>query len=402
MTENKSTILITCSKFITPWLSKELNSLGYKPKKELDTGVEITGSFDDCYHLNLQLRTAFRVNFLISEYKATTMDEFYSGAVTFPWEEWLKEDEYVSVHSFSDQKEVKDTRFPNMKLKDAIMDRLRECYDTRPDSGPDQSRVVIYAYWSANKVRLFIDTSGVPLNRRGYRERPHKAPMQQTLAAATIMATSWKPGMNFINPMCGSGTLVIEALMMATKTPPGIFRESFGFMYVKPFDKEKWQQIREEAKSKIIRVPKGIFVATDRDEKAIKSVTKNAENAGLKHHIVIRTLDFRETLVPEGRGVIMINPEYGARLGSEEKLEKVYKDIGLFFKHHRENNACYLFTGNLDLAKKIGIRYNEKIAFYNAKIRCDLYTFEGLPNKKLKAVSTDNPVKKRKKRISRS
>src|SRR5690606_30204929 len=148
----------------------------------------VEGTFEDCYKLNLYLRTAFRVNFLIGTYKAETMDEFYEGALQIDWDAWIKLDEYVSVHSFSDQKDVRDTRFPNMKLKDAIMDKIREIHDVRPDSGPDQSAAVIYAYWSQNQVKIFIDTSGIPLNRRGYRKRPHKAPMQETLAAATLMA----------------------------------------------------------------------------------------------------------------------------------------------------------------------------------------------------------------------
>lgn len=374
---DKQTILVTTAKYVTPYLEKEIRELGYEPEVVRATGVEFKGTKEDCLRLNLHLRTAYRVLWLMDEFEANDLEELYNNALEVDWENWIDPFEgYVSLQTSVFQDGINDTRMPSLKCKDAIMDRMREVYDVRPDAGPDTDKSVIYLYWSRNQVRLFADTSGTPLNRRGYRLDPFKAPMQETLAAAVLMETIWREGRNVVNPMCGSGTLIIEALLRASHIAPGTLRDNFGFMHLKPFEDLDWDTMVEEAKSKEIKVPDGMFVASDRDRKAISAAKENAERAGVGQNILFRTCDFRDTMIPKGRGIVILNPEYGLRLGEEYKLERVYSGIGDFFKHRCKGYRCYVFTGNLNLAKKVGLSTEKRTPFYNADVECRLLEYQ--------------------------
>jgi len=384
--QKTSKIIVTCPKGIAPYLKEELEAIGFQRLTELTAGVETTGTIDDAMQINLSVRTAHRVLYLLEEFSANSPHEMYKHVSTIPWEDYLDVDGYFSVTSTVENPTIKNTQYANVKCKDAIVDRFYKRFGRRPQSGPKRNRAVVHLFWKKNGCSMYLDTSGEPLSRHGYRTIPLKAPMQETLAAATLMATRWKGTGNFINPMCGSGTLAIEAALIALKRPPGLFRNNFGFMYISSFDKFKWKDLRNTANRQSKKTMSGTIVATDINPEAVAAATKNAESAGVDHLIDFHTCDFSETPVPEGPGIVFINPEYGERLGDMERLKDTYKEIGTFFKQQCLGYRGYIFTGNFDLAKRVGLKTKRRIPFYNSNIECrlleyDLYEGSRKPNK---------------------
>ncbi|MBL7989180.1 MAG: class I SAM-dependent RNA methyltransferase [Chlorobi bacterium] len=371
-------ILITAPKRLTSFLAKEVAALGYPVVAEQVTGVLTEGELADAMRLNLWVRTGHRVLYLLQSFAAPNADELYRQAVQIPWEEWVDVDGYVSVVSSVSNPTIRDTRFANVRLKDALCDRLGRLYGRRPDSGPDTNQAVIFLHWQDDACSVYLDTSGQPLIRRGYRKIPWRAPMQESLAAAVVMATGWSGEGNFINPMCGSGTLAIEAALIALGKAPGLLRSNFSFMHLCCTDEEAeaWKVMRAEAKQSARKTFPGKIIATDHSPEAIEAAQKNAATAGVDHLIEFRVCDFRQTPVPEGGGVVVLNPEYGERLGEERALEETYRAIGDFFKQHCSGYRGYVFTGNLDLAKRIGLRASRRIPMYNTTIDCRLLEFE--------------------------
>jgi putative N6-adenine-specific DNA methylase len=200
--------------------------------------------------------------------------------------------------------------------------------------------------------------------------------MQETLAAAVVMAAGWNGKGHFVNPMCGSGTLAIEASLMALNRAPGLLRNNFGFMHIRGFDRQLWEDLRSEAKRAAKKAIPHRIIATDITEEAVEAARKNAATAGVEHLIEFGVCDYADTVVPEGSGVVILNPEYGARMGKIKELERVYAGIGNFFKQKCTGYTGYIFTGNLPLAKKVGLRTKRKIRFFNSGIECRLLEYE--------------------------
>ncbi len=266
--------------------------------------------------------------------------------------------------------------FANVKIKDAIVDRLREKTGKRPDTGPLLDQTVIYLFWKDDKAELFIDTSGETLAKHGYRKIPGKAPMLEALAAATLLATKWNHQTPFINPMCGSGTLAIEAAMLATKRAPGLYRNNYAFMHLVGYEEAMFTVEKDLITGQVTEKNDLTIIATDISDDAINISKINAGIAGVEKYIQFSVCDFAETPVPETPGVVMFNPEYGERLGEEAALEATYSRIGDFMKKQCKGYTGYVFTGNLDLAKKIGLKAARRIEFYTGKIDCRLLEYE--------------------------
>lgn len=369
-------ILATCAKGIAPFLKQELLCLGFPILSEAVAGIETEGTIHDAYKLNLYLRTAHRILFPIGEFPAVNADDLYRAASEIAWEEHIYADEYICVTSNVDTPGIRDSRFANVKCKDAIVDRMRAKTGRRPDSGPARNRVVINLYWKDSNCALYFDTSGEPLSRRGYRKIPMTAPLQETLAAAVILATGWDGAAHFVNPMCGSGTLAIEAALLGLNSAPGFLRNNFGFMHIRGFDKRLWDNLRAQAKIKSGESLKCRIIATDIRREAIEAARKNAATAGVEHLIEFSACDYAQTTVPVGGGVVILNPEYGERMGRIEELEEVYGGIGDFFKQECTGYRGYIFTGNFEMAKKVGLRAKRRIQFFNGGMECRLLEYE--------------------------
>ena len=328
----RQTIRITCAPRLVSYLEREVEDLGYTVDSSRPTGLEITAGMHDAMRLNLFLRTGFNVLYLIDSFTCADPDVLYQHTNALPWEEMIAPNEYLSVVSSVNTPTISNWRFASLKVKDAIVDRVACVIGSRPDSGPQRENFVVHLYWNDDDCQLYLNTSGRKLADRNYRKIPHKAPMQETLAAGVILATGYDGSVPLVNPMCGSGTLAIEAALIASGRPPGLLRDNFGFMHHKGFDSDAWQSMRREARKIRNKAAIAPILATDVDEKAIWAARKNAETAGVQHMIRFDVCDFAETQIPREKGIVILNPEYGERLGAIAELEKTYERIGDFFK----------------------------------------------------------------------
>jgi 23S rRNA (guanine2445-N2)-methyltransferase len=373
--EKKATIFVICAPEISGILHQEINNLGFSNTTKHRLGVELYGTLADTIFLNLHLRTANKVLWQISSFNAVTPDQLYEKATALPWEDEITVDSYFNIDSYVKTDTIADSRFANLRLKDAIVDRFVRRKGKRPNSGPEKDKIRIYMHWRNEKCVLYYDTSGGVIAKHGYRKIPGKAPMLESLAAAVILASNWDKQAPFINPMCGSGTLAIEAALLATNTPPGLFRENFGFMHLASFDRQKLNSILFEAKQNI-RPTTAKIMASDISKEAIRVAKANAKAAGMEKYIHFEVSDFRHVDLPEPPGVIVLNPAYGERLGEVDELRLTYKAIGDFFKQKCQGYFGYIFTGNRELAKSVGLKTKRKIEFFNAQLDSRLLEYE--------------------------
>lgn len=374
--KTESKIIITCNKRLSPYLQKEVTDLGFDIVRAFSTGVELLGTVNDCIPLNLNLRTASQVLYQLKSFTAADPEQLYNNLVEIPWEELIDFSGYFSITSNVNNEHIRTPLFANVKVKDAVVDRIKSKKGIRPNSGPELNKAVLHLYWQDDKAEIFIDTSGETLAKHSYRKIPGKAPMLEALAASTIMATAWDRKSTFINPMCGSGTLAIEAALLATDKSPGFFRMNYAFMHLLGYDEQVFFNERRVLKDKGIKQLDFKIIATDISDDAVDIARKNAKTAGVEHLIDFAVCDFADTQVPEAPGVVMFNPEYGERLGTHSKLEATYARIGDFLKQQCKGYKGYVFTGNPDLAKKIGLAAKRKIEFYNGKLDCRLLEYD--------------------------
>lgn len=410
-----SNIVVACARGLAPYAAQELTQLGYTIIDASETMVTLRGTLLDAMRLNLWLRSAHRVLWPLVATRGRNLDELYAVVKNIAWEEWLDPAGYFTVNTAVWNESVRDTRMPSLRTKDAIADRMREVCGRRPDAGPEFTGAAVFVYWRENELRIYLDTTGEPLSKRGYRKLPGKAPMQETLAAACVLATGWDGTTPFVVPMCGSGTPAIEAALIARRRAPGIFRDRYTFMGLKGYrdtegtegEKRSERFDEQEARSaaNASSVPssqtqrplcphsrflalraearkgertEGLppIIATDIDPQAVEIAKQNAEAAGVLEDIAFDVCDFAYTQVPVKPGVMFLNPEYGARMGDAATLEPLYFRIGDFFKQRCSGWRGFVFTGNMDLSRKIGLRSASRKIFFNGPIECRLVGFE--------------------------
>ena len=380
-----SRIIITCSNRLSPYLLLETTEMGFVPVRSFKTGLELRGTMADCIRLNLNLRCASQVLFSLGEWRVQNADELYNKLVEFPWEDIISKDGYFSISSNVDNPTINNSLFANVKVKDAIVDRFRNRTGERPNSGPELDKAVIHLYWKDEIAELFIDTSGESLSKHGYRKIPGKAPMMESLAAATLLANNWDRLTPFINPMCGSGTIAIEAVLMATNRRPGLYRSNYSFMHLVGYEEKVYRDELKRTEAQVREIPGLKVVASDISEDAVYISKVNAGIAGVEELIEFEVCDFQQTRILPGEGVIYFNPEYGDRMGEEINLQTTYSQLGDFMKKQCRGYTGYIFTGNLELAKKIGLKASRRIEFYNGKIDCRLMEYELYGGTKRKA-----------------
>jgi putative N6-adenine-specific DNA methylase len=397
-TDKNYPIIISCAKTLAEWVEKEVKQLGYKPIEVTENTVVVRGAMRDVMTLNLKLRTAHRVLVPLLRATCRNIRDLYELAYSIDWENLLEVDGYFSVFSIVHNHTIRDTRLPSLYTKDAVADRMREKCQRRPDSGGENIGAAIFVYWEKNEVIFYLDTSGEPLSKRGYRKIPGSAPMQETLAAACVMAMGWDKKKPFVFPMCGSGTPAIEAVLMAMGKNPGSLKGHFAFQSIKGYTKiipgEKalkiaprqrfgatpeqiWKEMILEEKNKEQRDNLPRIIATDISPEAIENAHSNAIAAGVAQYIEFKACDFADSPVDFNDGFIFFNPEYGIRLGTEEELTPIYQRIGTFLSEKCPGWTGGLITGNPVLAKKVELEFNKKIPFYNGPIDCRLFVYNG-------------------------
>ena len=369
-------IQITTFPGLVESLADEVEGLGFSVSDTHKTGLSTAGSLEDCEVLNLQLRTALSVLWELAAFEAGTADELYRAVFDLPWEDIVSPSEYVSVISRVDTPAIDNTMFANQRTKDAVVDRIASRLGKRPDAGSEREGVVLNLHWHERRTWLLLNTSGAKLSDRGYRRMPHKAPLREVLAAGIVMATGYDGSGPLVLPMCGSGTLAVEAALLGLGRAPGLLRSNYGFMHLSGFGAERWDSLRSDARAASAKKLGAPIIATDIDRSAVVAARKNAETAGVDHLIDFGVCDFAETPVPRGGGIVIVNPQYGRRLGEIRHLEKAYARLGDFFKQKCAGYTAYIFTGNLELAKKVGLRASRRRPFWNATIDCRLLKYE--------------------------
>lgn len=399
-TDQNFPIIISCAKQLSRWTEVEVRELGYKPIEITENTVVVCGAMRDVMRLNLMLRTAHRVLVPLLRTTCRNIRDLYKAVSSIDWENHLEPDGYFSVSSIVHNLTIRDTRIPSLYTKDAIADRMREKCQRRPDSGGENRGAAIFVYWEKDEAIIYLDTSGEPLSKRGYRRIPGSAPMQETLAAACIMATGWNRRSPFLSPMCGSGTPAIEAALMAMNRAPGALKGHFAFQSIKGYTRiipgesaptvaprqragatpeQIWKELVLEAKAneRTENLPR--IIATDISPEAVENAHSNAIAAGVAPYIEFKACDFAETPIPEtsSLGTVFFNPEYGIRLGDPKELAPVYERIGTFLNEKCRGWTGALITGNPDLARLVNLYYKTRVPFYNGPIDCRLFLYEG-------------------------
>jgi putative N6-adenine-specific DNA methylase len=374
---SKGVIIVTCPKRLAPYVEQDIKEIGFEPEETFVTGVRLAGTLNDCIKLNLNLRCASQVLFSLKQFEADNADDIYKNLIDYPWENILPEDSYFSITSNVNNPTINNSMFANLRVKDAIVDRLRDKRGSRPSTGSALTGAVIHLFWKNEHAEVFIDSTGDSLGRHGYRKIPGQAPMLEALAAATILASRWDRKSPFVNPMCGSGTVAIEAAMIATNRRPGLYRTNYAFMHLQGYDDAVYQREDGLLEDQIIDVPGLRIIASDYSRRAVENSTKNAIAAGVVNLIDFQVCDFADTEIPpDVPGIFYVNPEYGERLGDEGELEKTYKRIGDFMKQKCGGYTGYVFTGNIELGKRVGLKPKRRIEFYTSTIDCRLFEYE--------------------------
>ena len=401
-------IIISCAKQLSRWTEVEVRELGYVPVEVTENTVVVRGAMRDVMRLNLLLRTAHRVLVPLLRTTCRNIRDLYRAVSSIDWENHLEPDGYFSVSSIVHNLTIRDTRIPSLYTKDAIADRMREKCQRRPDSGGENRGAAVFVYWEKDEAIIYLDTSGEPLSKRGYRRIPGSAPMQETLAAACIMATGWNRNSPFLSPMCGSGTPAIEAALMAMNRAPGALKGHFAFQSLKGYTniipgesaptvaprqragatpEQIWKEMVLEAKAKEKTENLPRIIATDISPEAVENAHSNAIAAGVAPYIEFKACDFADTPIPpieqssnrtiEQFGCVFFNPEYGIRLGDPKELAPVYERIGTFLNEKCSGWMGALITGNPDLARLVNLYYKTRVPFYNGPIDCRLFLYAG-------------------------
>ena len=406
-TDKDFPIIVSCAKQLSKWTEVEVREMGYKPVEVTENTVVVRGAMRDVMRLNLHLRTAHRVLVPLLRTTCRNIRDLYQAVSSIDWENHLEADGYFSVSSIVHNLTVRDTRIPSLYTKDAIADRMREKCQRRPDSGGENRGAAVFVYWEKNEAIIYLDTSGEPLSKRGYRRIPGSAPMQETLAAACIMATGWDRKTPFLSPMCGSGTPAIEAAMMAMNRAPGALKSHFAFQSIKDYGRiipgesaptvaarqrsgaspeQIWKEMVLEAKAQETTEGLPKIIATDISPEAVENAHTNAIAAGVAPYIEFKACDFADTPIPPSQpsqpsqpslGTIFFNPEYGIRLGDPKELAPIYERIGTFMNEKCRGWMGALITGNPDLARLVNLYYRTRIPFFNGPIDCRLFLYEG-------------------------
>ncbi|HBA88868.1 MAG TPA: RNA methyltransferase [Geobacter sp.] len=366
----------TTAKGVEEVLAAELERLGVDGVAVESGGVRFRGEMEAAWRANLWLRTASRVLMPLCEFPCQTPEELYRGVRALQWEQFLTPAMTLAVDCNLRDSAMTHSGFVALKTKDAIVDALRDRFGTRPNVDTKDPDLRVNVRLFRDRCTVSLDTSGTPLDRRGYRLERHEAPLKENLAAALVELSGWDGSVPFVDAMCGTGTIVIEAALKALRIPPGLSRGDFGFQRWHGFDRGAWEKVLSEARGGILSSLPAPVHGSDISHSAIAMANENARRAGVIERVALGRCAISELAPPPGPGVLIINPPYGKRLGEVEALKPLYKEIGDVLKQRCKGYTAWLFTGNLELAKSVGLKATRRIVLYNGPIECRLLKYE--------------------------
>jgi putative N6-adenine-specific DNA methylase len=370
-------------------LAKELEAIGVKNVKTANRGVTFTGTKEQLYKANFQLRTAVNILKPIYSFKANNEEELYHKIKEFDWSQYFTLKQTFAVEPTIYSLIFKHSQYAALKTKDAIVDQFRDKTGKRPYVDVDSPDILINLHISENNCSLSLNSSGEPLFKRGYRIANHEAPLNEVLAAGLIKLSGWTPNQHFIDPMCGSGTLLIEAALIAKNVPPGIFRK-FGFERWPDFEPELFAKISDDDSNDSDEASVCRIIGSDISSRSIGIARNNIKEANLSNYIELQTMDFANFIPPVENGVLIMNPPYGKRIQNDDMVN-FYKSIGDALKSNYNNFTAWIISSNLEAIKFIGLHPTKKIKLMNASLECTFNKYEVYPGSKKKKNNEANP-----------
>jgi len=355
-------------------LSEELIGLGAGDVQTANRAVLFEGDMSLLYRVNYSVRTALSVLLPIADFRIRSKDDLYKGGSKIEWDRIMDPDDTFSIVPVVNSLHFGHTGYAGLILKDAIADSFRNKTGRRPSVDTTNPRILINLHISNDLVTISIDSSVVPLFKRGYRQEQSVAPLNEVLAAGIILLSGWKVSVPMTDPMCGSGTIPIEAGLIACRIPPGKFRQFFGFQRWKDFDEDLFEKIKLECNS-LIRLSPVKISGSDVSEQAIQYAKANVARAGLNDAVTLEMSDFKNLRSSDDNGYLFLNPPYGQRIQPEE-IDMLYSTIGTTLKHNFPGTTAWLITSNKESLKHIGLKPKQKYTLFNGALECVLLKYE--------------------------
>jgi putative N6-adenine-specific DNA methylase len=362
----------TCPRGLEALLVSELAEFGAKNIQPTDGGVAFGGDMLVCYQANLESRIATRILWQVGRGRYANEEDLYQAVFKLNWPQWfdVKRDFMVKVTGVKCP--LKSLEFATLRIKDAICDRFRQAVDSRPYIDTKEPDVRVHAYLAAEDYQLYIDTSGNPLYQRGLRRASVEAPLRENLAAGIIRLSGWQPGTPLLDPMCGSGTFLLEAAMMALDIAPGSSRH-FGFEKLKNFDAAGWDKLRQKVLGRAKSVSFQKIYGSDADLRAVRVSRENLKQAGLLDAVQLSHVDMTEVPAPAESGVLIANPPYGIRIGEDEELAALYPKMAEALKRRFSGWNTYFLTNDMRLPKLMRLSPSKRTPLFNGPLECRLF-----------------------------
>jgi len=360
-------------RLLEPIAREELQELGAVRCKDSFCGVYFHASPEVLYKIVYCARTVNRVLAPLISFSCPSKEALYKNGYNIPWSEFFSIKETFAIHANVSDSPITHSGYAAFLLKDAIVDYFRKKYGKRPDVDPREADIRFGLNIRKDRAVISLDVSGESLHRRGYRVEPVTAPLQETLAAAILRISGWQAEKPLLDPMCGSGTFLAEALMKYTNIPAGFKRKAFGFFYLPDFDEKTWRKVKKACDKNIQQFPPGLILGSDNDKLAVKAARQNLNQIPGGPQITIKCKDFQDIENAENH-VIITNPPYGVRIdqGKSEKLQEMYRQFGDFLKQKCKGSTAYILCGDKDLTKHIGLRISRRIPLYNGPLETRL------------------------------
>jgi putative N6-adenine-specific DNA methylase len=356
--------------------AQELESLGADSVVPGFCGIAFEGDRRLLYQVNLWARLPFRVLLKLDEFSCRDPDDLYQGIQKIDWQQYLTPAHTLAVNATGKNSQLNHTHFTALQVKNAIVDRQLETSGDRSNVDTESPDVRINVHIERDRCTVSLDSSGSSLHRRGYRPAVGKAPLKESLAAALIQLSGWQPDLPFLDPLCGSGTLPLEASLQALHIAPGLFRDRFGFETWPDFDELLWEHLLQEAEVGQLDRLQAPILGSDRDSQVIQQAIANAKKCGVEQYVQFSQTDLREVEAPADCGVLICNPPYGERIGSDRELGTFYKQLGDVLKQRFKGWTAFVLSGNKELARTIGLKSSKQIPVNNGSIPCQLMRYE--------------------------
>lgn len=356
--------------------AQELERLGAKEVRPDFTGVHFRGDRTLLYQVNLWARTVFRVLVTLREFPCPNADRLYTEVQKINWQQYIQPHNTLAVNATGGNRQLNHTHFTALQVKNAIIDQQRRQFGQRSSVDTENPDLLINVHIYQERCILSLDSSGASLHRRGYRPAMGLAPLKETLAAALLEMAEWEPNLPFLDPLCGSGTLPLEASLKALNIAPGLFRPEFAFEKWHDFDEQLWTRLLDEAEESQIPQLKAPIIGSDKDPDILDQARINAQQCRISDQVKFTQTDLKDVEAPADSGVIICNPPYGERLGDAAELGDFYKLLGDVFKQRFKGWTAFVLTGNKELAKRVGLKAARRIPVYNGSIPCTLLKYE--------------------------